>query len=276
MGILGPRVLFDVFDNLQKPRTSFEPDRVDWQYVDGTIPLHKASKQGKTETARLLIELNANVDTVDEKGNTSLILAARQNRMDSVRALVQAFAGTTIRGEKNMTAGEWAKASWGCRAIAEYLATVNPSAQDKTKVKKRSSRGVGQAAGQRVRSTSDPAAQAAGAFRAGRRVSDSETRSTLKNRVCEKAESKVKRYVVEATREAVLRWDTKRVRQLVESMGPSDVWKQYGQATKTESCDGATLISFESFDMAVEFGFFEEDARVVSAAVSKLIRTVLE
>ena len=78
----------------------------------------------------LLLENKCNLNVTDKWGNTPLIYAARNNKMDTVRALVEAGCDITIRGDKNKTAAEWAKQR-GHHAIAEYL-TCFPFARQST------------------------------------------------------------------------------------------------------------------------------------------------
>ena len=73
----------------------------------------------------LLIEHRANVNIVDVLGNTPLIVATYNNKMGSIRALVEAGADTTILGENNKSAIEWAKAH-GYDIISKYLSNEAP------------------------------------------------------------------------------------------------------------------------------------------------------
>ena len=84
---------------------------VDWQNGDGWAPLHEASQNGRTEIVMLLLENKCNLNVTDKKGDTPLIYAAYWNKMDTVRALVEAGCDITIRGFENKTAAEWAKDS---------------------------------------------------------------------------------------------------------------------------------------------------------------------
>ena len=68
----------------------------------------------------LLLEIKCNLNATDKFEDTPLILTASNDKMDTVRALVEAGCDITIRGEKNKTAAEWAKEK-GRHAIAEYL-----------------------------------------------------------------------------------------------------------------------------------------------------------
>ena len=96
--------------------------------------MYIASQEGKTDTARLLIESKAAVDKANNNGDTPLIIAAYYNHMTTVRLLVESGADTTIRGDENKTAAEWAKQAGTHPAIAEYLDTVRfqPSARNES------------------------------------------------------------------------------------------------------------------------------------------------
>ena len=97
---------------------------VDWQYGDGSAPLHMASNNGRTEIVMLLLENKCNLNVTDNDGNTPFMYAAWNNKMDTVRALVEAGCDITIRGFHNKTAAEKAKKR-GNHAVAEYLTTGN-------------------------------------------------------------------------------------------------------------------------------------------------------
>ena len=76
----------------------------------------------------LLLENKCNLNVTGKERDTPLIWAAYNNKMDTVRALVEAGCDITIRGEKNKTAAEWAKRR-GHSAIAEYLTNEAPRVQ---------------------------------------------------------------------------------------------------------------------------------------------------
>ena len=98
---------------------------VDWQDEYGTTPLWTASFYDKTDTARLLIESKAAVDKAQKDGDTPLIIAAYFNQMTTVRLLVESGADTTIRGDENKTAAEWAEQR-GHHPVTEYLVNDAP------------------------------------------------------------------------------------------------------------------------------------------------------
>ena len=93
--------------------------------MGGQAPLHWASANGHTEIVMLLHENKCNLNITDEWGNTPLIHAAVSNKMDTVRALVEAGCDITIRGDEGKTAAERAKEE-GKHAIAEYLTNEAP------------------------------------------------------------------------------------------------------------------------------------------------------
>ena len=113
---------------------------VDWQDGDGWAPLHYASLYGYTEIMMLLLENKCDINITNKAPRTPLILAAVWNKMDTVRALVEAGCDITIRGDKNKTAAKWAKQR-GYPAIAKYLTYEAPlthfysSARDKSKAR---------------------------------------------------------------------------------------------------------------------------------------------
>ena len=79
----------------------------------------------------MLIKYKADLDIIDEIGNTPLIYATRFNKMAIVRELVEAGADMRIRGEGNKTAADWARRfdsrfSSSRSAIADYLINEAP------------------------------------------------------------------------------------------------------------------------------------------------------
>ena len=93
---------------------------INWQDWSGRTPLRAASKYGWTETVKFLIKHKADIELGKKNGCTPLITAAYWNRVDVVRALIQGGADTTIRGNENKTAAEWAKQR-GHEDIAKYI-----------------------------------------------------------------------------------------------------------------------------------------------------------
>ena len=87
-----------------------------------------ASYFGHTEIVMLLLENKCDANITGNLGDTPLILAANRNKMDTVRALVEAGCDITIRGEGNKTAADWAKQQ-GHHDLAEYLTNEAPRVQ---------------------------------------------------------------------------------------------------------------------------------------------------
>ena len=80
----------------------------------------------------LLHENKCNINVTNNLGDTPLILAAEQNKMDTVRALVEAKADMRIRS-KNKTAAEWAEEK-GHSAITKFLNdTIQSQSAEKDK-----------------------------------------------------------------------------------------------------------------------------------------------
>ena len=102
---------------------------VDWKDENGRAPLHWATRNGLTEILILLLEKKCNINVTTKVGTTPLIYAALHNKMDTVRALVEAGCDITIRGNENKTAAEQAKYSSGTGPIAEYLTNEAPRVQ---------------------------------------------------------------------------------------------------------------------------------------------------
>ena len=68
----------------------------------------------------LLIQSKAKVNITDKFGDTPLILAARSNRLETVRDLVKAGAYTRMRGKKYKIACMWAR-EYKHDSVADYL-----------------------------------------------------------------------------------------------------------------------------------------------------------
>ena len=102
---------------------------VDWQQGRGWAPLHTASGHGYTEIVMLLLENKCNINITTNIEDTPLILAAYHDKMDTVRALVEAGCDISIRGEKNKTAAEQANKNKGRGPIANYLTIRAPNDQ---------------------------------------------------------------------------------------------------------------------------------------------------
>ena len=106
---------------------------VDWQTGYGWTPLHEASRWGFTAFVMLLIKHDANLNKTNKFGDTPLILAAKHNKMANVRALIEAKADTTLRGDGNKTAAEWAEHK-GHHGITAWFITIrfDTSARDES------------------------------------------------------------------------------------------------------------------------------------------------
>jgi ankyrin repeat protein len=74
----------------------------------GDRPLHRAAMEGRTETARALIELGADVNAADNFGWRPLHWAADGGHMDMIRLLIQKGAQANAADSDNQTAAHWA------------------------------------------------------------------------------------------------------------------------------------------------------------------------
>ena len=84
-----------------------------------------ASANGSKNIVLLLIEKKAKINITNKHGDTALCRAAYHNQMNTVRALVEAGADTTIRNGMGMVAATRAK-NRGHQAVAEYLTNDAP------------------------------------------------------------------------------------------------------------------------------------------------------
>jgi Ankyrin repeats (3 copies) len=87
-------------------------------------PIHRAAEHGLVKLIAALVEASADVDVRDKAGETALFYAARGNRIDAARALVDAGA-TNARNRHGETAYDIAVA-FGSTAAAHWLATRFP------------------------------------------------------------------------------------------------------------------------------------------------------
>ncbi len=102
---------------------------VDWEAKDGLgfTPVFMASSAGHTEIVMLLHEHKANINAKTDStggGDTPLHWAARNNKMDTVRALVEAGCNIGIRNSRGNTAAEDAKEE-GHNKIADFLCVTS-------------------------------------------------------------------------------------------------------------------------------------------------------
>lgn len=93
---------------------------VDWQDQFGNAALHLASIMGRTKLLTRLIEKKANLDTINEKGNTPLAEAVVWREMSCIRALVEAGADVAIPNKNDKTAAVLARHE-GQHAIEKFL-----------------------------------------------------------------------------------------------------------------------------------------------------------
>ena len=76
----------------------------------------------------LLLKNKCKLNVTNKYGSTPLINAARRNKMDIVRALVEAGCDITVRNDEGKTAAERAKQMRN-DALAEYLTNEAPRVQ---------------------------------------------------------------------------------------------------------------------------------------------------
>ena len=63
-----------------------------------------ASEIGYFEAVNLLIKSGAKINHRDKKGNTALILAAQNNKLDVVKALLKARANKKVKNKSGVSA----------------------------------------------------------------------------------------------------------------------------------------------------------------------------
>jgi len=75
---------------------------ITYKYLNRT-PMHVAGKYGTTETIRVLLEFNANVNETQEDGSTALLSATRYASYDVVKLLLDAGAKVNAETSKGLT-----------------------------------------------------------------------------------------------------------------------------------------------------------------------------
>lgn len=87
----------------------------------GLQPLHQASRYGRVEIARWLIEHGAELEGRDRAGNTPLHTAAAWNRLELTTFLVDRGANVRAHDERGREAIEKPLYYQDCRAVIEFL-----------------------------------------------------------------------------------------------------------------------------------------------------------
>lgn len=96
---------YNVQKNIQKIETLIELGAdVNSLNSLGYIPLHYAAAKNESEIIQLLITAGANINRQDSHGYTPLHWAAIQNASEAMITLLHAGAATTISNELNLTA----------------------------------------------------------------------------------------------------------------------------------------------------------------------------
>ena len=94
----------------------------DNQILPGATPLHLAAYYGRTDAARKLIELGANVNSIDINGQTPLHIAVFQGQLSIISLLRNSKADLTVRDKLGNTAASY------CRNRSEIRdVLVNPA-----------------------------------------------------------------------------------------------------------------------------------------------------
>ncbi|KAK0621895.1 ankyrin repeat-containing domain protein [Bombardia bombarda] len=92
------KLLLDNGANVNDRGGKHYEDRWDWlQRTEyNATPLHRAAENGRTETARLLIEASADVNSVDGSGVSVLERAVNSEKAELIRLLIDAGVGLII------------------------------------------------------------------------------------------------------------------------------------------------------------------------------------
>jgi len=103
-------VLEDRSTELLERLTDLTPEQVSVVDKSGESALHVAARCGKVESAALLIEAKADLNTPSRgKLDTPLILAACHGHLSCAELLVRSHADITSRTRQGLTAEQWAK-----------------------------------------------------------------------------------------------------------------------------------------------------------------------
>jgi hypothetical protein len=81
----------------------------DNQILPGATPLHLAAYYGRTEAARKLIELGANINALDINGQTPLHVAVFQGQLSIITLLRASKADLSIRDKLGVTAASYCR-----------------------------------------------------------------------------------------------------------------------------------------------------------------------
>ncbi|MFT5716462.1 MAG: ankyrin repeat protein/uncharacterized caspase-like protein [Oleiphilaceae bacterium] len=84
---------------------------VEWRNSDGFTPLHIATRDGRLEMVKTLIEYGANVNVTTDNRWTPLLLAAKNSRTDVLITLLDHAASINNISEENKIALDYVKAS---------------------------------------------------------------------------------------------------------------------------------------------------------------------
>lgn len=86
----------------------------------GWAPLHYAAGAGHLPMIELLLEQNAYIDAASENGTTPLMFAARENKPEAVRLLVERGADPSLRNDAGLGAADYLKRA-GAEADAAWV-----------------------------------------------------------------------------------------------------------------------------------------------------------
>jgi hypothetical protein len=88
---------------LRRSIESLEPDRIDVRDPRGRTPLLHAASQGNTEAIQLLLERDAEVDSIDKDRRTPLSYAARYGHTEVIRLLLERNSEVNSRDKDERT-----------------------------------------------------------------------------------------------------------------------------------------------------------------------------
>lgn len=98
--------------------------------LKGSTPLHCAANSNKLEAARELLSFGAQVDEVNEVGDTALLIASLGNNVELVKLLLDSGADAKKKNLDNVTPA-YKAAVGGCDAIMRALAECGADINDK-------------------------------------------------------------------------------------------------------------------------------------------------
>lgn len=118
--------------NVPKLRQVLDNDQLHMRNDWGRTPLLQAALLGFDDIVEELVEFGAELDSVDEDGNTALILAARHNHLAAMKILIDNGDNVNRRNPVTLDSALLNAAGWGNKECVSVLlrAGADPNARN--------------------------------------------------------------------------------------------------------------------------------------------------